>query len=76
MELEELEHVAANAAAEAVKEAFLGIDVERRRLLGVKRTEALPRRPHLLERYVLLNHLQDVYLQAQIVDEWLREESH
>ena len=41
LQLEELEDVAADAAPEAVKEPLSRIDVERRRLLRVKRAEAL-----------------------------------
>src|SRR5262249_16277640 len=42
MSHEEPEDVAAGAAAEAVKDATLGIDRERRRLLGVERAEPFP----------------------------------
>ena len=69
VQLEELEHVAAGAAAEAVEEALLGIDDERRRLLRVERAQALVGRPRALERHVLLHDLQDVGLQAEVVDE-------
>src|SRR5581483_9636080 len=49
VQFEELEHVAADAAAEAVEEPFVRVDVERRRLLAVKRTEPLQRRPGTLQ---------------------------
>ena len=38
VQLEELEHVAADPAAEAVEETLIAIDLKRRRLLTVKRT--------------------------------------
>ena len=41
LQLDELEHVAAHAAAKAVEEAALAHDVERRRLLAMKRAQAL-----------------------------------
>ena len=37
---EEFEDVAARAAAETVEEAFVAIDMKRRRFLAMKRTEA------------------------------------
>ena len=76
VKLEELEDVAADVAAEAVKEPFSGFDVERRRLLGVERTQALVGRARALQRHVLLDDLHDVRLQAQVVDELLRKETH
>ena len=76
VQLEELEHVAADAAAEAVEEPLVGIDVERRRLLGVKRAEALVGRARPLQRHVLLHDLHDVRLQAEVVDELLRKQTH
>ena len=56
VQLEELEHVATDAAAEAVEEALVAVDVERRRLLGVERAEALVGRARLLQRHVVLDH--------------------
>ena len=44
VQLHELDHVAADAAAEAVEEALLAVDVERRRLLAVERAQPLPGR--------------------------------
>src|SRR5205085_10631553 len=76
VQLEELEHVAADAAPEAVKESLFGIDAERRRLLVVERAEALVLRAGTLQRHVLLHHLKDVGLQAQVVDELLRKQPH
>ena len=76
VQLEELEDVAADAAAEAVEEPLVGIDVERRRLLGVKRTAALVRRARALQRHVLLHDLHDVRLQAEVVDELLGKQTH
>ena len=74
--LEEFEHIAADAAAEAVEKPFLGIDVERGRFLRVKRTEAFVGVADTLQRHVLLHDLDDIRLQAQIVDELLREQTH
>ena len=60
LQFDELEHVAAGLAPEAVEEALVRVDVERRRLLAVERAESLPRRPGLLQRDVVLHHLDDV----------------
>jgi hypothetical protein len=46
-ELDELEDVAAHLAAETEEQAPVAIDVERGRLLGVERTEALVAGPRL-----------------------------
>jgi hypothetical protein len=71
VQLEELEHVAADAAAEAVEVALLAIDVERRRLLAVERTEPLVGGAGLLERDVILDDDDDVGVMLQVVDELL-----
>ena len=76
LQFDELEHVAADAAAEAVEEPLLPVHMEGRRLLTVKRAEPLVRRTGLPERHVVLYHLHDVGLQPHIVDERLREERH
>src|SRR5262249_40706398 len=76
VQLEELENVAARLAPEAVKEPFLRIDVKRGRLLRMKRTESLERAAGSLQRDVLLDHLHDVRLQADVVDEALGEQAH
>ena len=76
VQLEELEHVAAGVAPEAVKKALVGMDVERRRLLVVERAVSLVRRARALERHVLLDHGEDVRLQTQVVDELLRKQTH
>ena len=76
VQLEELEDVAADAAAEAVEESLVRVDVKRRRLLPVKRTEPLVGRAGALQRDVLLHDLHDVRLQAQVVDELLRKQTH
>ena len=76
VQLEELEHVAADAAAEAVEEPLVRVDVKRRRLLRMERTETLVRRARALQRHVLLHDLQDVGLHAQVVDELLGKQSH
>ena len=71
VELQELEHVAADAASEAVEEPLLRIHGERGRFLVVKRTVALVRRARTLQGYVFLHHLEDVGLQLQVVKELL-----
>ena len=76
VQLEELEDVAADAAAEAVEEPLVAVDVERRRLLAVERTEALVGGAGLLQRHVVLDHDDDVGVVLQVVDELLREQSH
>src|SRR5262249_30627376 len=76
VQLEELEHVAADVAAKAMEEPLVRVDVKRRRLLAVKRTEALEGPAHALQRYVLLHDRDDVRLQAEVVDEALRKQSH
>src|SRR5262249_37616356 len=68
VKLEELEHVAADAAAEAVEKSFFRIDVKRRRLLAVERTESFIGASGALQRDVLLDDRQEVRLKAQIID--------
>ena len=69
LQLEELEDVAADAAAEAVKKSFVAVDVKRRALFGVKRAEAFVGGARFSERHILLHDLQDVGLHAQVVYE-------
>src|SRR5262249_15964360 len=76
MQLQELEDIAANAAPEAVKKSLLGIDMERRCLLPMKRTQSLVRPPRSLQRHVLLDDRQDVRLKAQVIDKGLGEQRH
>ena len=64
VQLEKLDDVAADLAAVAVKEAFVAIDGERWRLLGVERTQPLVVRAALLQRHVVLNHHDDVGVDA------------
>jgi hypothetical protein len=71
VEFEELEHVAADAAAEAVEVALVAVDVERRRLLAVERAEALVGGASLLERDVVLDDDDDVGVVLEVVDELL-----
>ena len=73
VQLDELEDVAAGAAAEAVEEPLVAVDVERRRLLAVKRAEPLPRRAAAPQRDALLDDLHDVGVRLQVVDEAGRE---
>ena len=73
VQLEELEDVAADVAAKAMEKTLVAVDVKRRRLLAVERTESLVGRAGLLQRHVVLNHDDDVGLVLQVVDELLRE---
>ena len=59
-----------------MKEPFFGVDVKRRRLLGMERTQAFVCPADFLQRHVILHDLQDVGLKAEVVDERLRKESH
>ena len=76
VQLDELDDVAAHAAAEAVEEPLLAVDVERRRLLAVERAQALVRAPGLLQGHVFLDHLDDVRAGPQVLDEGLGEQRH
>src|SRR4030095_11175145 len=76
VQLQEFDDVAADAATEAVEEALVGMDVERRRLLGMKRAVPLIRRPGPLQGYVLLHDRQDVRLRAKVIDELLGKQTH
>jgi hypothetical protein len=76
VQLHELEHVAADAAAEAVEDAELAIDAERRRLLVVERTEADVAAADAAQRHHLLHHLHDVGLLPQVVQEAFGKERH
>ena len=75
VQLEKLEDVAADAAAEAVEEPLVAVDVKRRRLLAVKRAEPLVGGAGLLQRHVVLDDDDDVGLVLQVVDEVWGEES-
>src|SRR5207302_8969983 len=66
----------ADAAAEAVEEPLVTMDVERRRLLAVKGTEPFVGGAGLLQRHVILDHDDDVGLVLQVVNEPLRKETH
>src|SRR5262245_6192761 len=74
MKLEELEHVAANVAAKAMKKSLLWVHVKRGRFFGVERTKPLVGLASTFERNVVLHDLQDVGLQAKVVEEPLRKE--
>ena len=76
VELEKFEDVAADAAAEAVKEPFIGVDVKGRRFLGMKRAQSLVGVADPLERDIFLHDLHDVGLQPEIVDERLGKQRH
>ena len=66
---EELEDVAARAAAEAVEEPLAAIDVKRRRLLAMKRTEAFVALAGELERRDLADEVDDVGRRAHLRDD-------
>src|SRR6185436_6426057 len=76
LQFDELHHVALRVAAEALEEAFVRVDVKRRRLLGVKWTESLPRRTRLPEGRDVTDDGDDVRLRLQILDERWREQGH
>src|SRR5690349_10300540 len=67
-EREKLEDVAAGAAAEAVEESFVAIDMKRRRLLAMKRTESFVALPGELERRDLADEVDDVRRTAHLRD--------
>ncbi len=73
LELDVLEDVAANTTAEAVEEPLLLVDAERRRLLSVKRAEALVLRPCLAQRHGVRDDGDNVGRRTNFVDEGLRE---
>ena len=70
---EELEDVAARAAAEAVEEALAAIDGERRRLLAMKRAEAFVALAGELERRDLGDEVDDVGRLADLGDDGVVE---
>ncbi len=71
LQLEEFEDVATHATAEAVEKSFVAVDVERWAFLRVKGAQALVGGARFSERHVLLHHLQDIGLHAQVVYERL-----
>src|SRR5262249_42711118 len=73
---EEGEGVAAGVAAEAMKEAALGIDVKRRRLLGMERAEPDESSPALLERDVLGDHRGEIDPPLDLLEHCLRDRRH
>ena len=64
--------VARRLAAEAVVEALLGVDAERRRLLGVERAEPAPATAHLAQRGVLADQRDDVGGRPDLGDLFVR----
>ena len=80
VQLDELDDVAADAAAEAVEEPLVAVDLERRRLLAVERTQPLPRRRRsAAAARAPGSTCDDVGLRLQVVDEGLagnRASSH
>jgi hypothetical protein len=73
LQLDELEHVAADAAAEAVEEALVLVDGERRRFLAVKGTEALVLRARLAQRHGVRDDGDNISRGPDFVDEGLRK---
>ena len=76
VQLDELDHVTADAAAEALEVALVAVHVERRRLLAMERAQAFVRGSCPAERDALLHHLHDVGVRFQVVDERGREKRH
>src|SRR5262245_24180979 len=76
LQLDELEDVAADAAAEAVEEPLVAVDGERRRLLAVKRAESLVRIPSLAQRYRVGDDRHDVRGRTDFVNEGLGKKRH
>src|SRR4029079_2147261 len=75
-ELDELDDVAADAAAETMKHTAIGVEVKPRRLFTVKRTESFPFRPASLHRHAFLNDLHDVGVRLQIINKRRWKQSH
>ncbi len=57
---EEGEYISSLAAAEAVEELAVGVDIKRRRLLGMKRAESDEIVPASTQRHILADHRDDV----------------
>ena len=73
LQLDELEYVAAHATAEAVEEAAFPHDVERRRLLAVKRAQSLVGIARLAQRDGVRNDGDNVGRRSNFVDTGLGE---
>src|SRR5215213_5515600 len=71
LQLDELEHVAADAAAEAIEEAAFAHDVERWRLLAVKRAQAFIGIAGFTQRDGVRNDGDNVGRRTDFVDEGL-----
>jgi hypothetical protein len=76
VQLQELDHVAADPAPEAVEEPLVAGHLKGGRLLGVKGTQPLVIGAQLLQRDVVLDHDDDIRVKLEVVDERLREERH
>ena len=74
--LDELEGVAALAAAEAVVELLLGVHGERGRALVVERAQPGPARAHPAQVRLLAHEVDHVHGLADAVDRVLREQRH
>src|SRR5438067_61955 len=64
---DELDRVAARAAAEAMEHALVGIDAEAGRLLAVERAQPLEVSPRLLELDTTADDLRDVHAVAELL---------
>src|SRR5207249_1664896 len=73
---EEAVYVAADAAAEAVEDAFLRIDHERGRLLAVEGAEALPVRACLTQVHERPDEVHDVHTRPDVVEHGRRVGGH
>lgn len=73
---EKAERRAMGAAAEAVKELLHGAYAEGRGFFVVERTAGHEFPPLLLERYALVDHLDDVDAAYQLVNETLWNARH
>src|SRR6185503_14322195 len=73
VEHDELEHVAALAAAEAVEEGRVLADVEGRCFLLMERAESLPGRAHLAQAHLLGDVAHDVGRAPDLLHEAVRE---
>ena len=73
---DERDHIPVFAAAEAVIPLPLRIDDERRRFLVMERTARLEVASHLLERNIRIDHIHNVGLKADLVNDLLWNVRH
>src|SRR5262245_46934260 len=70
------EDVAADSAAEAMEDALLGIDHERRRLLAVEGAEPFPVHARLAEVHEASDEVHDVHTRPDVVEDGRRVGGH